>query len=59
MILAILVIAALFGALMGAMIHYLETPPFIVTLAGMFLARGGCYLLTTESVRSTTPPSRR
>ncbi|RIY00845.1 sugar ABC transporter permease YjfF [Aureimonas flava] len=50
MILAILVIAALFGALMGAMIHYLETPPFIVTLAGMFLARGGCYLLTTESV---------
>jgi ribose/xylose/arabinose/galactoside ABC-type transport system permease subunit len=25
---------------MGAMIHYLEMPPFIVTLAGMFLARG-------------------
>ncbi|WP_062223351.1 galactofuranose ABC transporter, permease protein YjfF [Aureimonas sp. D3] len=50
MIPAILVIAALFGAAMGAMIHYLQTPPFIVTLAGMFLARGGCYLLTTESI---------
>ncbi|WP_062209973.1 galactofuranose ABC transporter, permease protein YjfF [Aureimonas sp. AU12] len=50
MIPAILVVTALFGAGMGAMIHYLQTPPFIVTLAGMFLARGGCYLLTTESV---------
>jgi simple sugar transport system permease protein len=50
MIPAILAIAAVFGAGMGAMIHYLQTPPFIVTLAGMFLARGGCYLLTTESV---------
>ncbi|WP_019995884.1 galactofuranose ABC transporter, permease protein YjfF [Aureimonas ureilytica] len=50
MMIAILVIAAFFGAAMGAMIHYLQTPPFIVTLAGMFLARGGCYLLTTESI---------
>ena len=50
MMIAILVIAALFGTAMGAMIHYLQTPPFIVTLAGMFLARGGCYLLTTESI---------
>jgi ribose/xylose/arabinose/galactoside ABC-type transport system permease subunit len=43
-------IAALFGAGMGAMIHYLRTPPFIVTLAGMFLARGCCFLMTTDSV---------
>lgn len=50
MIPAILLISALFGAAMGAMIHILQTPPFIVTLAGMFLARGGCYLLTTESI---------
>ncbi|WP_062012717.1 galactofuranose ABC transporter, permease protein YjfF [Aureimonas sp. AU4] len=55
MIAAILVISALFGALMGAMIHYLQTPPFIVTLAGMFLARGGCYLLTTEAVPISNP----
>jgi len=43
-------IAAVFGAAMGAMIHYLRTPPFIVTLAGMFLARGCCFLMTTDSV---------
>jgi ribose/xylose/arabinose/galactoside ABC-type transport system permease subunit len=45
-----LAIAAIFGAGMGAMIHYLKTPPFIVTLAGMFLARGSCFLMTTDSV---------
>ncbi|WP_062112802.1 galactofuranose ABC transporter, permease protein YjfF [Aureimonas sp. AU40] len=55
MIPAILLIAAVFGAAMGAMIHYLQTPPFIVTLAGMFLARGGCYLLTTESIPINHP----
>jgi simple sugar transport system permease protein len=43
-------LAAAFGAGMGAMIHYLRTPPFIVTLAGMFLARGFCFLMTTDSV---------
>ena len=26
------------------MIHYFEIQPFIVTLAGMFLARGLCYV---------------
>ncbi|HEX8302784.1 galactofuranose ABC transporter, permease protein YjfF [Sphingomonas sp.] len=39
-----------FGALLGAAIHLLQAPPFIVTLAGMFLARGACFLLTTESI---------
>lgn len=46
----ILVIGAAFGGAMGALIHYLRMPPFIVTLAGMFLARGGAYLMTTESI---------
>ncbi|MBH0238330.1 galactofuranose ABC transporter, permease protein YjfF [Methylobrevis albus] len=46
----VLIITTLFGAVMGAMIHYLETPPFIVTLAGMFFARGACFLLTTDSI---------
>lgn len=46
----IVLIAVLFGAAMGAIIHYLKTPPFIVTLAGMFLARGACFLLTTDSI---------
>src|SRR5439155_4324226 len=37
---AILVLSAGFGAAMGAVIHVFDLPPFIVTLAGMFLARG-------------------
>jgi galactofuranose transport system permease protein len=46
----VLVIGGLFGGAMGALIHYLKMPAFIVTLAGMFLARGAAYLLTTESI---------
>lgn len=43
-------VATLFGALMGAIIHYLEMPAFIVTLAGMFLARGMSFVLSIDSV---------
>jgi len=43
-------VATVFGALMGAIIHYLEMPPFIVTLAGMFLARGMSFVLSIDSV---------
>ncbi|MGY5805823.1 ABC transporter permease subunit, partial [Rhizobium sp. LEGMi12c] len=35
--LLVLVITTIFGAGMGAIIYYLSMPPFIVTLAGMFL----------------------
>ncbi len=45
-----LVIGAAFGAGMGAIIHYLKIPPFIVTLAGMFLARGSAFVLSQESI---------
>ncbi len=41
---------AAFGALMGAVIHVFAIPPFIVTLAGLFLARGVCYLLSLDSI---------
>lgn len=49
----ILVLCAAFGAGMGAIIQYFELPPFIVTLAGMFLARGVSFLLSTESLPIT------
>jgi len=49
----VLAITTAFGAAMGGAIHYLEMPPFIVTLAGMFLARGASYVLSTESVPIT------
>jgi simple sugar transport system permease protein len=45
-----LAIAAGFGAAMGAVIHYLDVPAFIVTLAGMFLARGMAFVITTDSI---------
>lgn len=45
-----LAMGAVFGALVGAAIHWLEAPPFIVTLTAMFLARGGAILLSQDSV---------
>jgi galactofuranose transport system permease protein len=45
-----LLVAAAFGAVMGAAIHYLKVPSFIVTLAGMFLARGGASVLSPDSI---------
>lgn len=46
----ILILCAAFGAAMGAVIQYFELPSFIVTLAGMFLARGLSFLMSTESI---------
>lgn len=45
-----LTLGAAFGAAMGAIIYYFKIPPFIVTLAGMFLARGMSFALTGESI---------
>ena len=52
---AVLGVCALFGAAMGAFILWLDMPPFIVTLAGMFLARGAAFLLSTESIPIDNP----
>jgi simple sugar transport system permease protein len=38
------------GAGMGTLIHVFRLPPFLITLAGMFLARGAGFWLNTESV---------
>ncbi|MCP2156723.1 UNVERIFIED_ORG: simple sugar transport system permease protein [Rhizobium sp. SLBN-170] len=51
----VLVISTLFGCMMGAMIRFLSIPPFVVTLAGMFLARGAAYLISTQSVPISHP----
>ncbi len=53
--LAVLVISTIFGSLMGVMIRFLSIPPFVVTLAGMFLARGAAYLISTDSVPISHP----
>jgi galactofuranose transport system permease protein len=52
-ILLVLVIGSALGLGMGALIHYFELQPFIVTLAGMFLARGLCYTISVESISIT------
>ncbi|MBY8854244.1 sugar ABC transporter permease YjfF, partial [Saccharothrix sp. MB29] len=38
------------GLAMGWVIHRFGVQPFIVTLAGMFLARGLCFVISVESV---------
>ncbi|MFT4149348.1 MAG: sugar ABC transporter permease YjfF [Paracoccaceae bacterium] len=45
-----LALSTAFGAVMGWTIHALAMPPFVVTLAGMFLARGAAFLISTDSV---------
>ncbi|WP_328988492.1 sugar ABC transporter permease YjfF [Kribbella sp. NBC_01245] len=49
-IIAVLLCGTLLGTLMGLVIHYFDVQPFIATLAGMFLARGLCYLISVESI---------
>jgi simple sugar transport system permease protein len=45
-----LLFGASFGALMGALIHLFELPSFLVTLGGMFLARGLGFAVNPESL---------
>lgn len=51
----VLSIGALFGLAQGYLIQRFRLQPFIVTLAGMFLARGLCYLISTESISIAHP----
>lgn len=45
-----LALGALFGAAMGALIQVFELPPFLVTLGGMFLARGLGFVIHDQSL---------
>jgi len=49
----VLASGAAFGAAQGFLIQRFGLAPFIVTLAGMFLARGCSYLISTESMPIT------
>lgn len=46
----VLLSGTLLGTAMGLLIHYFDIQPFIATLAGMFLARGLCYLISVDSI---------
>jgi simple sugar transport system permease protein len=50
-----LIAGSLFGAFMGVLICAYELPPFLVTLAGMFLARGLGFMVNSQSLAITHP----
>ncbi|MEW6249958.1 MAG: galactofuranose ABC transporter, permease protein YjfF [Planctomycetota bacterium] len=52
---AVLTGGALFGAAQGGIVHFFRLPPFLVTLAGMFLARGVGLVISLESVQIEHP----
>jgi ribose/xylose/arabinose/galactoside ABC-type transport system permease subunit len=45
-----LAFGAVLGFCMGCMIHYYNLPPFLVTLVGMFLARGLAFLVSLNAI---------
>ncbi|MET8088281.1 galactofuranose ABC transporter, permease protein YjfF [Micromonospora sp. NPDC005197] len=48
-----LLIGPTLGLLMGCAIHFFDIQPFIVTLAGMFFARGMCTFISGSSIPIT------
>ena len=50
-----LVMGMALGAVMGIFIAYLKVQPFIATLAGMWFARGMCYIISDAEVRIYNP----
>lgn len=50
-----LLLGTLFGAGTGCLIRFFELPPFLVTLAGLFLCRGLGLLISEESISINHP----
>jgi simple sugar transport system permease protein len=50
-----LLLGIAFGFTLGCIIQYLKVQPFIVTLMGLFFARGLAYLISLSSVTITDP----
>ncbi len=51
----VLLFGVTLGAVMGAIIHFFKVQPFIVTLAGMFFARGMCFVISTDAITISDP----
>jgi ribose/xylose/arabinose/galactoside ABC-type transport system permease subunit len=45
-----LLMGVAFGFTLGCVIHFLKVQPFIVTLMGLFFARGMAYIITLEAL---------
>jgi galactofuranose transport system permease protein len=54
----VLFLGALLGLAHGVTVHFFRLQPFIVTLAGQFLARGLCYVISTDSITIKDPVFR-
>jgi simple sugar transport system permease protein len=50
-----LVMGSFFGFVMGYLIQNFKMQPFIVTLAGMFMARGLCYVISIDTITISDP----
>jgi simple sugar transport system permease protein len=46
-----LVAGALIGLLIGVLVQYFDVQPFIASLAGLFLARGLAFIVSTHSIK--------
>lgn len=51
----VLAIGTTLGLFMGYLIQTFDLPPFIVTLAGLYLARGLCYIVSLFTIAVTNP----
>jgi simple sugar transport system permease protein len=54
-LLIVLLIGTLFGMLHGWLITFKGFQPFIATLAGQFIARGACYIITVDTIFVNNP----
>lgn len=50
-----LLMGTVFGGTMGAIVHFFKVQPFIVTLAGMFFARGMCFFISLDAIPIRDP----
>jgi len=49
-ILIVLLIGTALGFFMGCLIQLFDLPPFIITLAGLYLGRGLCYVVSIDTI---------
>lgn len=54
-IILMLLMGVVFGVAQGSIIHYLKVEPFIVTLMGLFFARGMAFIITLSSLTIKDP----
>lgn len=51
----VLLMGIALGSFMGYLIHTFDLPPFIITLAGLYLARGLCYVISVDTIAIDNP----